>query len=154
MNVHIRCKGNIAPNCGVNSVELAKGLAEMGLQAGGISKRNSVVSERSVFVCQNQTHVDFVDFFFLCNCYIMSLSVRFFLKLAQVNHVSQKRPMSERQESREIQQALPRLGMADFTFVQVLGKGSFGKVTLHRICISISPRVARSWKNRKKKNAP
>lgn len=46
MNVHIRCKGNVAPNCGVNNVELAKGLAEMGLQAGGGSKRNSVVSSR------------------------------------------------------------------------------------------------------------
>lgn len=43
MNVHIRCKGNVAPNCGVNSVELANKLAEIGLQAGGLSKRNSVV---------------------------------------------------------------------------------------------------------------
>ncbi|MEQ2183596.1 hypothetical protein GOODEAATRI_034391, partial [Goodea atripinnis] len=43
MNVHIRCKGNVAPNCGVNSVELANKLAEMGLQAGGLSKRNTMV---------------------------------------------------------------------------------------------------------------
>lgn len=43
MNVHIRCKGNVAPNCGVNSVELANKLAEMGLQAGGLSKRSSLV---------------------------------------------------------------------------------------------------------------
>lgn len=43
MNVHIRCKTNVAPNCGVNSVELANRLAEMGLQAEGISKRNSMV---------------------------------------------------------------------------------------------------------------
>lgn len=43
MNVHIRCRGNVAPSCGVNSVELANKLAEMGLQAGGISKRNSMV---------------------------------------------------------------------------------------------------------------
>ncbi|KAM8915157.1 protein kinase C eta type isoform 2-T2 [Spinachia spinachia] len=43
MNVHHRCKGNVAPSCGVNSVELASKLAEMGLQAGGLSKRNSVV---------------------------------------------------------------------------------------------------------------
>ncbi|CAB1335278.1 unnamed protein product, partial [Coregonus sp. 'balchen'] len=42
MNVHIRCKGNVAPSCGVNSVELANRLAEMGLQAGGLSKRNSL----------------------------------------------------------------------------------------------------------------
>lgn len=43
MNVHIRCKTNVAPSCGVNSVELANKLAEMGLQAEGISKRNSMV---------------------------------------------------------------------------------------------------------------
>lgn len=43
MNVHIRCKGNVAPNCGVNTVELASTLAQMGLQAGGLSKSNTVV---------------------------------------------------------------------------------------------------------------
>lgn len=43
MNVHIRCRGNVAPSCGVNSVELANKLAEMGLQAGAITKRNSMV---------------------------------------------------------------------------------------------------------------
>uniref|UniRef100_A0A8C1SUP6 Protein kinase C n=1 Tax=Cyprinus carpio TaxID=7962 RepID=A0A8C1SUP6_CYPCA len=43
MNVHIRCKGNVAPNCGVNNVELANKLAEMGLQPGGLTKRNSMV---------------------------------------------------------------------------------------------------------------
>lgn len=48
MNVHIRCKGNVAPSCGVNSVELANKLAEMGLQAEGIAKRNSVV-QRLIF---------------------------------------------------------------------------------------------------------
>lgn len=34
MNVHIRCKGNVAPSCGVNSVELANKLSEMGLHPG------------------------------------------------------------------------------------------------------------------------
>jgi len=43
MNVHLRCKGNVAPSCGVNSVELANKLAEMGLQAGRLSARHSVV---------------------------------------------------------------------------------------------------------------
>lgn len=43
MNVHIRCRNNVAPNCGVNSVELANTLAAMGLQAEGIAKRNTLV---------------------------------------------------------------------------------------------------------------
>uniref|UniRef100_A0A8C5MUI2 Protein kinase C n=1 Tax=Leptobrachium leishanense TaxID=445787 RepID=A0A8C5MUI2_9ANUR len=37
MNVHKRCKANVANNCGVNSVELAKVLAGMGLQPGNIT---------------------------------------------------------------------------------------------------------------------
>lgn len=37
MNVHIRCQANVAPNCGVNAVELAKTLARMGIQPRDIS---------------------------------------------------------------------------------------------------------------------
>ncbi|KAM9433147.1 protein kinase C eta type-like [Salvelinus alpinus] len=93
MNVHIRCKGNVAPSCGVNSVELANKLAEMGLQAGGFSKRNS-----------------------------LSTGVQ-----------GQERALSVRRESETPQQQTRQLGISDFTFLQVLGKGSFGKVMLARL---------------------
>ncbi|NXG50609.1 KPCL kinase, partial [Psilopogon haemacephalus] len=48
MNVHIRCQANVAPNCGVNSAELAKTLACMGLQPGSISPNSKLVSRSTL----------------------------------------------------------------------------------------------------------
>lgn len=126
MNVHIRCKGNVAPNCGVNSVELANKLAEMGLQAGGLSKRNTIVKKKqkktSVF-CTGVKQVLHKHDFFKC----MDLIFVWFL---QVRGSEPSKMPSEKKESMasETQQQTLRMGISDFTFLQVLGKGSFGKV--------------------------
>ncbi|CAL1575115.1 unnamed protein product [Knipowitschia caucasica] len=90
MNVHIRCEGNVAPSCGVNSVELANKLSEMGLHPGGRSKRTSTIRSSKVIE-------------------------------------------PEPTESAEVQDHRVTLRLDNFTFLQVLGKGSFGKVMLARL---------------------
>ncbi|XP_054653612.1 protein kinase C eta type isoform X2 [Dunckerocampus dactyliophorus] len=86
MNVHIRCESNVAQNCGVNNVELAKMLTEMGMPPGELSQNTPNPSVRPI-----------------------------------------KKP-SERRKSVKSQPEIPHFCISDFTFLQVLGKGSFGKV--------------------------
>ncbi|XP_023087640.1 protein kinase C eta type isoform X2 [Piliocolobus tephrosceles] len=94
MNVHIRCQANVAPNCGVNAVELAKTLAGMGLQPGNISPTSKLVS-RSTLRRQGKENSK------------------------EGNGIGVN--------------SSSRLGIDNFEFIRVLGKGSFGKVMLARI---------------------
>nr|XP_061824830.1 protein kinase C eta type-like isoform X1 [Nerophis lumbriciformis] len=92
LNVHIRCEHNVAQNCGVNNVELAKKLSEMGIEPGEL--------------IQN---------------------------LPRTKSEHQTKTPKERKISFKPHLEVPRFCISDFTFLQVLGKGSFGKVMLAKL---------------------
>ncbi|XDV41992.1 hypothetical protein PO909_010751 [Leuciscus waleckii] len=96
MNIHKRCEQNVAPNCGVNSSELASKLSEIGL-LNTLSKRKS---QSSLYMPGTKGQ----------------------------NSINSIPPAFEEQEDETV-----KVGLEDFSFLQVLGKGSFGKVMLARL---------------------
>lgn len=99
----------VSPNCGINQKEMAKVLSEMQLKAGdlhhGSSRRKKVTGSPSTG-SMSSTHSGQSDL--LHNGAIMPPS----------SNGSQKVHGSQ-------------LKVADFVFLKVLGKGSFGKVRVY-----------------------
>lgn len=122
MNVHKRCQKNVANNCGINTKQMAAILNEMGISPDkqGAPRRSkymnqsagegSSTSDRSEFSSSGEgddtkSPSD--------ECKGKSLDAKIdALSTALGEHRSGK------------------LGLCDFTFIKVLGKGSFGKVML------------------------
>ncbi|XP_077477104.1 protein kinase C eta type isoform X1 [Stigmatopora argus] len=92
LNVHIRCEGNVAQNCGVDTAELSNRMTQMGIQTVQIPEKYP----------------------------------------PNLGPTMTKKP-SERWKSIKKPAEVRQFDISDFTFLQVLGKGSFGKVMLARL---------------------
>lgn len=123
MNVHKRCQKNVANNCGINTKQMAAILNEM-----GISPDKSGAPRRSKYMNQSTGEGS-------------STSDR-----SEFNSSGEgedfKSPSDDSQYNKGLETKIDalntaldenrsgKLGLNDFTFIKVLGKGSFGKVML------------------------
>uniref|UniRef100_A0A1I7XLK0 protein kinase C n=1 Tax=Heterorhabditis bacteriophora TaxID=37862 RepID=A0A1I7XLK0_HETBA len=136
-----RCQRNVANNCGIKAKQMAAELAQLGLTGDKMSirskKKPSIMTESSTDLTSSSasdsvsSKLVLLFFYFpifpLIHAHFMS-SYSILIHVSLHNQFSQ---ISEDEPSRGSgSRPTGTLSIADFTFIKVLGKGSFGKVML------------------------
>lgn len=117
MNIHRRCEENVANNCGINTKQLAEILNEM-----GITMDKSTPPRRSKYInpstSENSSTSD------------RSEDSNSLDTISTGTAMSEDKPGTSRGSGSDDGPIAGKLTLADFHFIKVLGKGSFGKVML------------------------
>lgn len=137
LNVHKRCQRNVANNCGVNSKQMAEILSQMGVSGDKLlAQKKKKTSFSSDAHMTDRTHSSPIPLLMQANsedegrCSTKSLSASTDAEPGAGGGGSPPlRSLSVTDPGHK-----GRLGLEDFTFLKVLGKGSFGKV---RVWINI-----------------
>lgn len=147
MNVHRRCETNVAPNCGVDARGIAKVLADLGVtpdkitNSGQRRKKLAAGAESPQPASGNSPSEDDRSKSAPtspCDQELKELENNIRKALSFDNRGEEHRAsaadgqLASPGENGEVRQGqAKRLGLDEFNFIKVLGKGSFGKVCGH-----------------------